>query len=270
MRLVVAARRMSPGARDLAARNGIGWVDESGAAEIALPEVIVSRSGRPDERPSIPRGWTPAGLTVAEALLTGTPATVAACVRATGLSSGTCTQVLALLAKAGLLDAPVGRGPRSGRRVADRGRLLEEYATAHDALRSDLSLACGVLWRERPTQLAELARRWQANGVACAATGEAAAELLAPLVTQLEVVEVLVAVRGLSGLSKAAKVANLRPIDGGRLILRPFTALASARLVREVDRVPLAPWPAVYVDLRRTGVRGEEAAEHLREILDAS
>ncbi|MGD0836257.1 MAG: hypothetical protein ABSB49_06400, partial [Polyangia bacterium] len=26
-------------------------------------------------------------------------------------------------------------------------------------------------------------------------------------------------------------------------------------------------WPRVYADLRHTGVRGEEAAEHLREIV---
>jgi len=31
-----------------------------------------------------------------------------------------------------------------------------------------------------------------------------------------------------------------------------------------------APWPRVYADLRRAGVRGEDAAEHLRSIWDES
>src|SRR5262245_62149378 len=44
---VVVARVMSAGARDVLAEAGVGWVDETGAAEIAVGAVIVSRSGRP-------------------------------------------------------------------------------------------------------------------------------------------------------------------------------------------------------------------------------
>ena len=45
---VVVARRMSPGAREALSAVGVGWVDESGAAEIAEGSLIVSRSGRPE------------------------------------------------------------------------------------------------------------------------------------------------------------------------------------------------------------------------------
>jgi len=51
---VVVARRMSPGAREALSAAGIGWVDETGAAEIAAGSVIVSRSGRPTEAPRKP------------------------------------------------------------------------------------------------------------------------------------------------------------------------------------------------------------------------
>ena len=64
----------------------------------------------------------------------------------------------------------------------------------------------------------------------------------------------------------AAAAVNLRPIEGGRLTLRPFPTVAVRALASKVDGLRVAPWPRVYVDLRRSGVRGEEAAEHLREV----
>ena len=73
---VVAARRMSPGAREALSAAGVGWVDETGAAEIALRSLIVSRSGRPTEASREPPRWTPSVLAIAEALLCGGRATV--------------------------------------------------------------------------------------------------------------------------------------------------------------------------------------------------
>src|SRR6266849_1108171 len=42
---VVAARHMSPGAREVLSKAGIGWVDETGAAEIVLGPIVISPSG---------------------------------------------------------------------------------------------------------------------------------------------------------------------------------------------------------------------------------
>ncbi|WP_420638012.1 hypothetical protein [Candidatus Poriferisocius sp.] len=38
---IVVARHLSPGAREALSEAGIGWVDETGAAEIAAPGLIV-------------------------------------------------------------------------------------------------------------------------------------------------------------------------------------------------------------------------------------
>ncbi len=75
---VVAARRISPSSRKALSAAGIGWVDETGAAEIVSGTLIVSKSGRPSPAAQKPPHWTPAVLAVAEALLRGGRATVSA------------------------------------------------------------------------------------------------------------------------------------------------------------------------------------------------
>lgn len=51
----------------------------------------------------------------------------------------------------------------------------------------------------------------------------------------------------------------------GRLRLAPFPTATTRQLATAADGLRVAPWPRLVVDLRRSGVRGEEAAEHLRE-----
>jgi hypothetical protein len=54
-------------------------------------------------------------------------------------------------------------------------------------------------------------------------------------------------------------------MDGGRLVLRPFPTPAGARLSKTIaGGLRSTLWPRVYADLRVSGVRGEDAAEHLR------
>jgi hypothetical protein len=55
-------------------------------------------------------------------------------------------------------------------------------------------------------------------------------------------------------------------MDGGRLVLRPFPTPAGAKLSETIaDGFRSVLWPRAYADLRISGVRGEDAAEHLRE-----
>jgi len=56
---VIVARRLSPARRQLLSEAGIGWVDETGAAEIAIGTLVVSRTGRPQPAEGL-KGWTPA------------------------------------------------------------------------------------------------------------------------------------------------------------------------------------------------------------------
>lgn len=264
---VVVARRMSPGAREALAAAQIGWADESGAAEIALGNLIVSRSGRPDPPVKKPARWTPAVLAVAEALLCGVNATVAATEAATGLSTGSCTNALRVLTDLGLLVADTLRGRGSARRIADADQLLDTYALATVSLAPKLSLRVGVTWKDAVTGVAEVGHQWEEAGVTWVVTGAVAASVVAPFLTTVTTAEVYVDAVTVAQLEAVARRVGVRPIDGGRLTLLPFPTVTTRLLAQRIDGLRVAPWPRLYADLRTTGVRGEEAAEHLREVV---
>ena len=265
---IVIGRQLSPGARSGLSDAGVGWVDETGAAEIAVGPVIVSRPGR-GPQPRRMNRWSPAAFCVAEVLLCGTGATVAATHAKTGLSVGSCARALRFFADLGLLEADAARGRSSGRRVAERGRLLEAYAqAAQEATERQISVAVGVAWQDAVAGVVKAGRAWDEAGISWAATGTAAAAVMAPVLTHLGQAEVYVDTRTFVGLEAAAAAAELRPMAAGRLVLRPFPTRCTDELARIHDGMRTAPWPRVYADLRRVGVRGEDAAEHLRSVWD--
>ena len=95
----------------------------------------------------------------------------------------------------------------------------------------------------------------------------AAASVLAPYLTTVTSSQVYVESKTSAGLEWVAANANLRPIEGGRLTLRPFPTVTAGRLATVKNGLRIVPWPRAYADLRVLGVRGEEAAEHLRETI---
>ena len=264
---LVVARLMSLGARSAFSDAGIGWIDESGAAEVALDSLIVSKSGRAVKPPpKLPR-WTPAVIAIAEALLCGSKATVAAMQEVTGLSAGSCTNALRTLTELRLLSAEAPRGRNSMRQVPDQDALLDEYARAAEALVSTTALTAGVVWRDPLVGVREIGRLWDLDGISWAVTGAVAADVLAPHLTTITTAEVYVDRYTIAGLESVAEAAGLRPFSGGRLTLRPYP-LSLQRLSTTVQPgLRLVPWPRVYADLRQFGVRGEDAAEHLRKVI---
>ena len=265
---IVVARRMSPGARKALSEAGIGWVDETGAAEIELGTIIISRTGTPVARHDAkPKRWTPAVTAVAEAVLCGKKATVSDTQAVTGLSAGSCTNALRFLTEQTLLEADAKRGRRSARRVADTGRFLEAYAAAVESQQPSLELQVGVTWRDPVEGLVEAGKKWSDANIAWAATGTAAASVIAPYLTAVTHAAIYVDADTIVTLEAIAVDAGLRPIQGGRLTMKPFPTVTVKNLARKEQGLRIAPWPRIYVDLRNEGVRGEEAAEHLLEVI---
>ena len=264
---LAVARRLSTAACELLRKKGVGWVDESGAAEIAAGTVVVSRTGMPEVRTPGDDRWTASVIGVTEALLVGTKATVEATAKATGLSTGSCTSALGVLTRLGHLSAAAARGRASSRRVMDPDKLLDAYVAASDAAPRMPNLKVGVLWRDTPAELVALGKHWDKAGVAWATTGAAAASVIAPLLTAVTTADVYVEAGTIAELVSIAGGVGLKPIEGGRLTLSSFPTSTTMRLATSVNGLRVAPWPRVYADLHRVGVRGEEAAEHLREVV---
>ena len=112
----------------------------------------------------------------------------------------------------------------------------------------------------------ELGSRWDRAGVSWVATGLVAAAVVAPLVTSVGTADVYVVASTVAELELAASAVGLRPIVGGRLVLAPLPTETTLKLATVVDGLRVAPWPRLVADLRRSGVRGEEAAEQVKEV----
>jgi hypothetical protein len=263
---IIVASRFSEMAREEISAAKVNWADETGAAEISTRSMIINLSGR---RRPIPRPssiWTAAALGAAEAILAGINPTAEAISRATGYSLSTGVRTLAFLLNEELLESSSARGRRSGRRVVDQDRLLDEFADAAHQVRPKFEIRCGVLWREPFVELETIGERWNKADIDWAAAGAMAASVQAPFLAQTTTGMVYVNVTGELGLLHVARLAGLEPLDGGRLILRPFPTSATKELAEVIDDIWVTSWPRTYADLRFEGVRGEEAAEHLRKV----
>ncbi len=115
--------------------------------------------------------------------------------------------------------------------------------------------------------LVKLGRTFDNNGTAWAATGMLASSILAPIITDFGSYQVYVEAKDMTDLELIAKNANLKPLKGGRLSLTAYPrSLTDLTLYKNGIRV--ASWPRVYADLMTVGVRGEEAAQHLEEVMN--
>jgi hypothetical protein len=262
---VLVTPKMTEGAKAAASDAGVGWVEETGAAEIALPFLVVSRTAVA-QLTTRPRRWRSGDLGVAEALLEGVRPTVSAVAEATGMSASTVTQALAFLASENLLEADAARGRHSARHLNDPAALLDSYTIAVEDFPPADEIQVGLLSKDPLRDIARIGKAWNNHKVDWAATSAVAAAALAPFATQVAPLVVYVHADTYPQLASVATLAELSPIRGGRLTLRPFPTKATARLCTWQDGLNIVPWARCYADLVKTGVRGEDIAINLREV----
>ena len=267
---VVVARRFSDGARARLADRQIGWVDESGEANVVLPSgLVVVREGS-EELPaqSIGDHWNQSMLTVAEAILAGVNPTVEAVQAETGLSRGASANALTRFEARGRLARPgPKRGPGSRRQIQDIENFIDDYVIAaadfrrRQRVRKLHRLMADPLYVLRD----EMGPVLRSMGAKWALTGAAASMLLAPYLTDFTVLELYVDGDHFEG-PDLPRYLESREVSKGHVIeVRQLPTPMSVR-GPEIDRVQVALPARVYADLNAAGGRLAEAGQHLREV----
>ena len=265
---VLLLSRTTPAIREFLEQHFIGWADQTGSAQISSESLVISRDKiQVLHRKRQPR-WTRSMLGVTEALLTGTPGTVSAVSTATGLAQSSAATALHMLSEMHLLKADATRGRRAGRKIIKYSELLSAYSEAITTRQHQFTLRIGVLWQDPIKSLAEVGKIWTNEGTQWAATSAIAAAVMAPFSTQISPLEIFLDASSPALMMAALKNAGLKPLEGGRLTVSPFPSEGTRNQINWLQSVSVVPWPRVYADLQYAGVRGEEIAEHLREVME--
>jgi transcriptional regulator with XRE-family HTH domain len=268
--LVVVARHLSTGSRELLERRGASWVDGSGNAHIVAPDLLVVRDVQPPTGAETPRfSWSPSAVSIAETLLSRKSQSgvrTSELATLTGWSSPQVSQVLAAFDAEGWTTKwGPKRGPGASREIVDAAKMLDAWADEVTALLPERRFAERIFDDPLRFLVDELAPVLDEHGVQWAVTGWAAADQLAPFATVVPTLQLYIEDRALWGpLTQAMEDIPVRLDVGGRIEFRS----ADPRMLRLTARrngVPLATAPRVFADLRALGGRGEDAAMHLRD-----
>ncbi|HZT96582.1 MAG TPA: type IV toxin-antitoxin system AbiEi family antitoxin [Chloroflexota bacterium] len=269
--LVVVARSLSPGSLERIARQGLGWVDEAGAARVVLPSGLAVYRERSMDTMQAPASftWTPAATAVGEALLTTADASVRSLHGITGVSLGRISRILQAFdaegfTRKGLVEEQI----QIKRTLEDREGLLRAWAPAA----GNQQRHRWTLTRPERDPLRffteEIAPLLGPQGT-WALTGPAAAQLEAPFLTTLPTVHVYVDSGFPDRLRLLQRSAGLVPVEQGARFdfwSATTTTLRLSRPAISQPELPIADLPRVYADLLALGGRYEEAAGHLREV----
>ena len=270
--LVVVARHLSPGSRELLESRDANWVDENGQARVVGPDFLVVREAAA-QSDDIGTGqhftWSPSAQSIAEAVLSRSwPSGIGTAELAsiTGWSPTQVSQVLqAFDANRWTTKWGPRRGPRSRREVSDPSGLLDAWAA--EAARDHKRVRFAEATFSDPMRfLREAVAPVLDDYVRWAVTGWAAAELIAPYATTVPSLQIYVAEDDFTGaLTEAMKVMQGREVDeGGRVEFRP-ASLRLFQLSARSSGLPVASPPRVFADLRSLGGRAEDVASHVRD-----
>jgi hypothetical protein len=267
--ILLIASETTVEARDILTEHGIGFIDGLQNVHVELPGLMFHIEGRTAQRggggtppPTRLRGKAGAA---AQALLLQPEREwgVRELAEKAGVAPGLAHRVLARLETEALVTVK-GVGPQRVRHLANPTALLDLWAEEQvDRPRRTF----GYLLAQTPQQLIDrLGGNLGRAGIDYALTGAAGANLLAPFVTAVPVVEVWVTATAAG--DELLRGAGADPVAQGQNVV----------FLQEKDDLPLAfrqktndVWVAnrfrLYADLRRDPRRGREQADHLRQEL---
>lgn len=262
-RLVVAPS-LGPRARELLARNGIGWMELDGDLRLVADGVFVERIGasgrrrRNGSRRFVADLFSGKASRIVRWLLIESDKrwTVTEMQERADTSIGFVSRTFATLAR----DAYVAR-ERGATRLVRGEELLDAWAAAVSTQPPRDEKFEGVSLAARGEVLRMIAEREPPSRYAL--TAEAAAEQLAPF-ARLTRVELYA-----PALDRWQRFLQLTPVPvGGNVVLIRPEDEGVFDGSQEVNGLKLVSLPQLYVDLRRREGTGSAAAEFLRQRID--
>ncbi len=264
--LLVIAGDTTKEARAILSEHGVALIDGVGNARVELPGLLIhrdtpDREGRRAQTRYRTRLHGKAGVAVQALLIDPRrPWRVKDLAKTATVSPAFAHRLLVRLENEKVVVAR-GRGPNRVRHVANPTALLDLWA--EESIEKPRRLNAYML-AQTPRKLVEaLATRLEEAGIDYAITGAAAANLLAPFVTAIPVVDVwvtdvaapadLLTATGADDVPSGHNVAFLQ--------VRADTALAFRE---RTEGVWLANRFRLYADLRRDPRRGRDQADHFR------
>jgi hypothetical protein len=268
---VLVAANLGVKLRTMMARKGQSYADRHVLHLVGDGALIhVEQVGLPHDELDRPRRATrplpPSGVRAVQAMLTAkatdTTWTVRRLADEVDLSVGQAQRVLSILEQADLVAAQ-GSGA-SSRRVLDRGVLLDWLAQQPVARRSPLQWATHLYGRNGREVLARAADGLSKARHAFAVTGMAAATLADLGPTELTTVHIWVH-PGTDLASVAADAGMQRTSRGANVVLWSDADRSGEPDSEQLDGIPVAQGPRIYLDLLQTA-RGPEVAETYRRV----
>jgi len=268
---LIAAESLSPGAKDLLRKRGIGYFERNGSLQLRWRQWLINIE-RPESRASKKTAialFSEAREMVVHALLKHRNEwlTGGELAEMAQTSSYTCSVVLQELGRREWCESS-GAGRTLRRRLTKPGQLLDAWAERW-TLRKEQRSRWYVFPSNQSALLMQLSDQIRTAGISFpwAFSGTAAANVFAPLLTSVDTAEIIVPP---GHAERLAKVLNLKPADKGAnvtLVERDGASLLFRDLHPEYPSYFASPF-ILYLDLLDGRGRNKELAQHVREQLE--
>jgi hypothetical protein len=268
---LVAAESLSPGARELLRKRGIGYFERNGNLYLRWRQWLINIQ-RPEQaaaRKEITALFTDAREMVVHALLMHRKEwlTGSELAQMAHTSSYTCSMVLQELERREWCES-TGAGRTLRRQLTKPRQLLDAWAEHWTKRKEQRSR--WYMFAERPNLLlTQLTHQIDKAGVSFdwAFTGTAAANVYAPLLTSVDTAEIIVPP---GHAEQLAKTLHLKPADKGAnvtLVGRDGASLLFRDVRPEYPSYFASPF-ILYLDLLDGRGRNKELAQHVLEKLE--
>lgn len=261
------AEAISPGAREILRERDVGYFDKSGSLYVPAPGAFVFV-----DRPQPKRKRRATGAVFygrkSQVLMTVFERrkewlSVKEVSDASGVSPPTVSQTLSDLERREWMESQ-GSGPAKVRRLSDARAVVDAWVRYVSEQKPPKIRRYYVPASGQERLVRYVAEAYDVHAVKYAITGEAAAQIYSPYLTNVS--QVICRVQSGASLELALEMMDARPAqEGWNVGLYEVKASEGFCSIQELDRVNLAHPLQVYLDLLALGTgRSKDMAEHFR------